>query len=529
MGNVMSKAEQEQVVALGKLQWSLRKIEEATGCRRETVGKYLRLAGVPVRPPGRWGHAPAIAAADGGKPAKEVSVGRNAGQASQCEEHRSRIAAAVDKGVCARVIWEELEREGFKGGYASVKRFVRKLKAAAAPPLLVGTIETGPGQEAQVDYGEGPLVRDPARGGRLVRTRLFVLTLGWSRKAVYMLALSSSSEEWCSLHERAFRALGGVPAVIVLDNLAEGVKAPDYCDPVMNPAYRQTLGHYDAVAVPARVRDPDRKGKVERGVGYAQLRLEHRTFESLAEAQAFLDDWVATVADVRVHGTTKRVVREHFAEELAHLKPLPLEPCRRYRFGRRKVKSTGVVEVEATTFSAPATHVNLWVQVQFNADVVRLVDDASGALLVEHRRKASAATPATHVGEPEAKKARTSPLDELVQRGSALGPNIGQLCAAIAAVDRAHAPEEFAVRRVSAVLRATTQHGVDHVERACGVAIEAGAPTWRCVRAWLDHHRPTPLAQVDALIRDLTAYRDIAARLSASANTTDEPVTKETA
>jgi hypothetical protein len=73
MGNVMSKAEQEQVVALGRLHWSLRKIEEATGCRRETAGKYLRLAGVPVRPPGRWGHAPATA--DGRKPAKEVSLG----------------------------------------------------------------------------------------------------------------------------------------------------------------------------------------------------------------------------------------------------------------------------------------------------------------------------------------------------------------------------------------------------------------------------------------------------------------------
>jgi len=523
----MSKAEQEQVVALGKLQWSLRKIEEATGCRRETVGKYLRLAGVPVRPPGRWGHAPATAAAaDGGKPAKEVSLGRNTGQASQCEDYRARIASAVDKGVCARVIWEELQGEGFKGGYASVKRFVRKLKAAAATPVPVGTIETGPGEEAQVDYGEGPLVRDPARGGRLVRTRLFVLTLGWSRKAVYLLALSSSSEEWCSLHERAFRALGGAPAVIVLDNLAEGVKTPDYCDPVMNPAYRQTLGHYGAVAVPARVRDPDRKGKVERGVGYAQLRLEHRTFESLAEAQAFLDDWVATVADVRVHGTTKRVVREHFAEELGHLRALPLEPCRRYRFGRRKVKSTGVVEVEATTFSAPATHVNLWVQVQYNDDVVRLVDEATSVLLVEHRRKAGNATRAV---APEAKKSLPSPLGELVQRGSALGPNIGRLCAAIASVDRAHAPEEFAVRRVRAVLRATTQHGVDHVERACGVAIDAGAPTWRCVRAWLDHHRPAQLAQVNALIRDLTTYRDIAARLSASANTTEKRITKETA
>ncbi len=284
---------------------------------------------------------------------------------SQCAAHRARIAAAVDKGVCAKVIWEELRSDGVKVGYASVKRFVRRLKLEArssptAPP--VGTIYTGPGKEAQVDC-QGPLVRDPATG-RLVRSRLFVMTLGWSRKAVYLLTLSSSSAEWCGLHERAFRVLGGAAEVIVLDNLAEGVKVPDYCDPVLNPAYAQTLAHYGTVGIPARVRDPDRKGKVERGVGYAQLRLEHRTFESLAEAQAFLDDWVSTVADVRVHGTTKRVVAEHFVEEQPFLKALPLEPCRRYTFVRRKVKLTGDIEVDIRRFQVPASHVNAWVQVQ---------------------------------------------------------------------------------------------------------------------------------------------------------------------
>jgi len=166
------------------------------------------------------------------------------------------------------------------------------------------------------------------------------------------------------------------------------------------------------------------------------------------------------------------------------------------------------------------------VQVQHNADVVRLVDEASGVLLVQHRRKASASPAA----EPTTKRpSAPSPLRELVQRGASLGPNTGKLCAAIGAVESKHAPVEFAVRRVSALLRATTQQDVDHVERAYGVAIDAGAPTWRCVRAPLDHRRPAPLTQVATLLRDLIAYRDIAARLAASANATEEPDTKETA
>ena len=516
MSNVVSKTQQEQVIALGNLGWTLRKIEEATGCRRETIGKYLRLANVPVRPPGRWGRAPPVSGEGSAKAAIEVSTARNASQTSLCEAHRATIAAKVDKGVCAKVIWEELD--GFTGGYASVKRFVRQLKAEAcvSSSTPVATIHTGPGKEAQVDYGQGPLIRDP-RTGRLVRSRLFVMTLGWSRKAVYLLALSSSSEVWCELHEKAFRALGGAPAVIVLDNLAEGVKQPDYCDPRLNPQYAQMLHHYNVVGVPARVRDPDRKGKVERGVGYAQLRLEHLTFESLAEAQAYLDNWVATVADVRVHGTTKRIVEEHFVEEKAHLKALPVEPCRRYTFCRRKVTSTGEVEVGSQRYTAPATHVNAWVQVQHDANVVRLVDEASGTLLVEHRRHST--TPARAAAEKAAAKGVTSsPLEELLKRARQLGPHIGALCTAIAAADI----EEFAVRRVRAILKTAQDDGIDHVEVACTVAIAAGAPTYRCVRAWLDHHKPVALAQVDPLIRELTAYRDVVARHSSSTTTTQE-------
>lgn len=519
MSNVVSKPQQDQVIALGKLGWTLRKIEEATGCRRETVGKYLRQAQVPIRAPARWGRgAPegAIRGEGEAKAAIEVSPARNAGQSSLCEVHRAQIAASVDKGVCAKVIWEELD--GFTGGYSSVKRFVRQLKAearASSAAAVVGQIRTGPGKEAQVDYGQGPMVRHPGTG-KFVRTRLFVMTLGWSRKAVYLLTLSSSSAAWCDLHEQAFRALGGAVEVVVLDNLAEGVKLPDYCDPLLNAAYAQVLKHYNVTGIPALVRDPNRKGKVERGVGYAQLRLEHRTFESLALAQAFLDNWVATVADVRPHGTTKRIVSEHFAEEHPHLKALPSEPCRRYVFGRRKVRSTGEVEIEARCYAAPATHVNAWVQVQHNGDVVRLVDEASGELLVEHRRETATRGHAAPPEKTAEKGLSSSPTEALVKRGRQLGQNIGTLCATIAAIDS----EEFAVRRIHAVLRHAQQQGVDHVEVACTVAIEAGAPTYRCVRAWLDHHKPVGLAQVDPLIRQLIAYRDVVARLSSSTTTT---------
>jgi len=211
VSNVLSEEKKQQVIALGRLGWSLRRIEKAAHIRRETVGAYLRAAGVPVRPPGGWGRNPA-------KPAIEVSTdlaGENpplaaepqpdrSPSASACEPHRETIETALAKGRNAMAIWQDLvDSHGFAGRYASVKRFVRKLCGSATPEARV-VIETAPGEEAQVDYGTGPMVRDP-QSGKYRRTRLFVLTLGHSRKSVRLLVFRSSSRVWAELHEKAFR------------------------------------------------------------------------------------------------------------------------------------------------------------------------------------------------------------------------------------------------------------------------------------------------------------------------------------
>jgi hypothetical protein len=115
-------------------------------------------------------------------------------------------------------------------------------------------IFTEPGQEGQVDYGEGPMVRDPATG-KYRRTRLFVFTLGHSHKSVRLLVFKSSSRAWAELHERAFRRPGGAPRVVVLDNLREGVIKADIYNPTINPLYADVLKHYGVVGLPCRVGD----------------------------------------------------------------------------------------------------------------------------------------------------------------------------------------------------------------------------------------------------------------------------------
>jgi hypothetical protein len=221
------------------------------------------------------------------------------------------------------------------------------------------------------------MVRD-SHTGKYQRTRLFVLTLGYSRKSVRLLVFRSSSQTWAELHEQAFRRLGGVTRTIVLDNLREGVLIPDIYDPTVNPLYRDVLRHYQTVPLPCRVADPDRKGKVERGVGHAKnTPLKGLRFESLEEAQSYLDRWEARWADTRIHGTTKRQVAAMFADEKPALLPLPVEPFRYYQYGERTVHLDGCVEVEAAYYGAPPGWIGRRIPVQWDVRLVRLMHPRS--------------------------------------------------------------------------------------------------------------------------------------------------------
>jgi transposase len=111
-------------------------------------------------------------------------------------------------------IWQDLVSEqGFAHGYHSVRRFVNKLHPSEVKQARV-VIITEPGEEAQVDYGTGPWVREP-QSTKYRRTRLFVMTLGCSRKAVRLLVFRSSAHTWAELHEKAFRRFGGSVRIVV--------------------------------------------------------------------------------------------------------------------------------------------------------------------------------------------------------------------------------------------------------------------------------------------------------------------------
>lgn len=530
----MNEEKRQQVLALGRLGWPLRRIEKQTGVRRETASACLKAAGIAVRPPGGWGkHAPEAkpakvspdfggdsalsagtssvppteeAASPPSKPANEVSTDpapHCSVTASACEPYRDFIELSLSKGRNAKAIYQDLvDDHGFTGRYASVKRFVRHCRGPQTPEARV-VIVSAPGEESQVDYGSGPMVRDP-HSNRYRRTRLFVLTLGYSRKCIRLVTFQSSTRIWAELHEQAFRRLGGSTKTVVLDNLGEGVLKPDIYDPALNPLYRDVLAHYGAVALPCRVADPDRKGKVERGVGHAKnTPLKGQRFESLEEAQAYLDRWEAHWADTRIHGTVKRQVAAMFAEEKPALTPLPLEPFRHYQFGERRVNLDGCVEVEAAYYSVPPGWIGRSVSVQWDGRVVRALDPRSGQLLREHLRQ--------HRGGyriPEEDKPAKTPRStaQLLARCAKIGAHIGTLA------ERMYARGgQSEIRRILGLTSLARKHGAALANDACAAALDSGLPAnpYRFVRHWLERKTPLTLRQVDPIIRQLTLYRDL--------------------
>jgi transposase len=533
--NVLSESKRQQVIALGQLGWPLRRIEQEIGVRRETASAYLKAAGVAVRdarhrqlrakpasevstdPGGAKPASPGEVSTDSGSlrtPPATAAPGSCAGpapppppgrapSASACEPYRELIEEALHKRRNAMAIYQDLVTyHGFTARYPSVRRFVRQLRGSSTVEACA-VIQTAPGEEAQVDYGTGPMVRDP-QTGKYRRTRLFVLTLGYSRKAVRLLTFQSSSRIWAQLHEEAFRRLGAVPKVVVLDNLKEGVLRPEWYDPALNPLYRDVLRHYGVVALPCRLHDPDRKGKVERGVGHAKRTpLKGLRFESLEEAQSYLDRWEHTWADTRIHGTTKRQVAAMFRDELPHLQPLPLEPFRYYEYGTRSVHLDGHVEVAAAYYSVPPGRLGTAVAVQWDERTVRILDPRTGELLREHRRDQPGRYRTQDADRPRRTPATT---EQLLRRAERIGLPVGVLCRQIHRRDG-----ETGIRRILGVLALARKHGSEAINDACRAANELGVPTYRFVRRYLERRPPAHLSlvHIDPLIRDLTLYRDL--------------------
>jgi hypothetical protein len=384
-----------------------------------------------------------------------------------------------------------------------VRRFVRRLVPTHELPFR--RLECEPGAEAQIDFGTGAPVVDP--GGKRRKTYVFRIVLSHSRKAYSEAVYRQTTDDFLRCLEDAFRHFGGAPRCLVLDNLKAAVKKADWFDPELNPKVRSFGAHYGVTFWPTRPYTPRHKGKVERGIDYVQDNaLKGRKFSSLEEQNRFLLDWETTIADTRLHGTTRRQVGAHFAAiERPALLPLPPDPFASFHEGRRSVHRDGHVEVAGAYYSVAPEYLGRQVWVRWDAHLVRIFDLRMEPLSVEVRVPAGCfSTRRAHIVAEKISG---------VERGTAwllnnvrcVGP---QSTAWAEAMISARGVE--GVRVLQGLLSLARKHTSEAIERACEIAHSYGAYHLRSVRALIQRDAPRqqqlPFLSEHPMIRPLSDY-----------------------
>lgn len=218
----------------------------------------------------------------------------------------------------ARILYQELRASrAYTGSYETVKRFVAPLREVQlqADRALV-RFETPPGQQSQIDWGQ---VTVPFRTGRTV-VHIFVLTLGFSRRGFYHACADERMTQFLEAHERAFAHFGGHTREHLYDRPRTVCYRDDTGRRIWNPTFKAFADYWGVEPRVCRPYRAQTKGKVESGVKYVKRNfLPGRTFVDLVDFQAQLDEWTATIADRRVHGTTHEVPLARFEREREHL------------------------------------------------------------------------------------------------------------------------------------------------------------------------------------------------------------------
>jgi transposase len=468
--NVLKPHRKTTVITLLSNQISHHEIHRKTGVDRKTIRRIASgLAGGANSPTATGaeevaGQIPPPRPPDGDASKSGSTEGKIPYHArSACEPHRAWIEEQVRLGRNALAIFQELvDRFEFSHRYNSVKRFCRGLKSRA--PEQFDRLEFLPGEEAQVDYGEGALTLHPETG-KYKKPRLFVMVLKYSRKCFRKVVWRSSKETWVRLHEEAFRYFGGCPQYIVLDNLKEGVISPDLYEPELNSLYREMLAHYGAAADPARICDPNRKGSVENAIQHTQgTALKGKRFTSIEEQNEYLVQWEENWAAPRIHGRMKRQVQEMFLEEKPYLKALPTAHFPIFREECRTVQDDGTVQVDGSWYAARPAVIGTQVLVRvFELEVV-ILDPRS--LKVHRRHPRAVRKGEVRLPDEERIYNPSRQTHAILGAAKAIGPKTHELCLKLFENEG-----RSGQRKLRGVVSLGKRHPAYRIERGCEQAL----------------------------------------------------------
>jgi transposase len=439
--------------------------------------------------------------------AAAVSLEKEGGR-SACEPYRQVILEKLEQGLSAQRIYQDLVGEGFEHEYHSVRRFVATLRRTS--PLPFRRMECERGEEAQVDFGTGAWIELP--NGKRRKSHVFRIVLSYSRKGYSEAVYRQTTEDFIRCIENAFWHFGGVPQVLVIDNLKAAVKQPDWYDPDLNPKIQSFCEHYGVVILPTKPRTPRHKGKIESGVGYVQDNgLKGHRFPNLEAENDHLVHWESTVADTRLHGTIRKQVGKLFQEvERGALKPLPVERFPFFHEGKRTVHRDGHVEIAKAYYSVPPEYLGHRLWVRWDLRLVRIFNGRMEQIAVHVRQEPGRFSTLPEHIHPQ----KTSSIERgavwLLGRARIVGEHTARW-----AENMLQTRGIEGMRVLQGLLALAKRHDPDAIERACEVAFSHGAWRLRTIRQLLKRDAPEQetfdFLQEHPIIRSLSDYGKLVA------------------
>lgn len=425
---------------------------------------------------------------------------------SSCEPFREQIIEMLERGLSAQRIHQDLVSDhGFTSRYSAVRRFVAGMEGTDGVPFR--RMEVEPGYEAQVDFGTGAAWIDHL--GKRRRSHVLRLVLSHSRKGYSESVPRQTTECFIRTIENAFWAWGGVPRTLVIDNLKAAVSKADWFDPELNPKIVSFSKHYNVAILPTKPYTPRHKGKVERGVDYVQENaLKGHSFETLALQNDHLQQWERTVADTRIHGTTKKHVGRLFdTAERPALQPLPAERFPFFDEGQRKVSRDGHIAVAQSYYSVPLEYLTRTVWVRWDNHTVRVFNHRWEQIAMHARVEAGKfSTDAPHIASEKISGVERG-AKYLLGKVQILGPQSARWAEAMLAARGIEG-----VRVLQGLLALSRKYSCDQIEAACETAWRGQAYQVRIVRKLLERgaaaQQTLEFIEEHPLIRPLSEYGD---------------------
>lgn len=391
------------------------------------------------------------------------------------------------KGVTLELLWQEY-RELFPGGY-QYSAFCKHYQAYAKALPVTLRQNHAPGERLFVDYsGQTVPVVDPVTA-EVHQAQIFVAVLGTSSYTYVEATWSQGLADWTASHVRCFEFMGGVPELLVPDNLKSGVTSPNFYDPDLNPSYHDLACHYGTAILPARVRKPRDKAKVEAGVLLAQrwilARLRHQRFFSLAELNQAIRPLLLKLNSrpfKKLPGSRQSVFE---SIDKPALKPLPVT---RYEFAEWKIVTAGIdyhVEVTGHYYSVPYRYARQKLNARYTTSTVEVFKN--GERIACHARsfaKGRHTTLDEHLAPAHQKVAGWN-SQRFLDWAATIGPY------ALAAIDRllrSRKHPQQGYRAALGVMRLAKTYGADRLEAACDRALQIGSVSWRSLDSILKNN-----------------------------------------